>query len=137
MIRDSRRSGLIPFRVSEFFRNDVPRDAGAIDRFLEGETKNSDLPSEWRELRPILEAARESQPGFGIVFAGSGSAHDGRDAEHCKNFTRSRKLNLKARRLADSDKGHFHLSAAHAGRVPLAGSETTTRGQLIKEGFDV
>lgn len=137
MIRDSKRSGLIRFHASEFFRNDVPGDAKAIDRFLKKEAKNSDLPSDWRELAPILEAARESQPGFGIVFAGSGSVHDGRDAELYKNFTSSRKLHLKAKRFADSDKGHFHLGAAHAGRVPLEGSEATTCGRLIKDGFDV
>lgn len=138
IIRDSKGAGLIRYHASEAFRNDVPGDASAIGKFLKKEIDSSRLPSDWRALAPILEAARESLPDFGIVFAGSKAVQNkGRDAELFKNFTSSRKLHLKAKRFKDNDKGHFFLGAAHASRVPLSGSETTTCGLLIKAGFEV
>lgn len=138
IIRDARRDGLIRYHASEFFDNDVPADARAVGRFLKKEIGTADLPASFRELAPILEAARESLPRFGIVFAGSKRVQGTRrDAELFKNFTSSRKRHLEAERFAKQDKGHFYLGAAHAARVPLRGTEATTCGRLVKAGFDV
>jgi len=138
IIRDARRDGLIHYHASEFFDNDAPADAEAVGKYLKKEIGSSELPSGLRELAPILEAARESLPNFGIVFAGSKRVQGKRrDAELFENFTSSRKLHLKAKRFAGSDKGHFFLGAAHASRVPPVGTAATTCGRLIKAGFDV
>lgn len=135
-VRTARRSQLLQYHASEHFINDTATDGTEVDEFLRGKRAASALSSHLRVMVPILEAARESLPGFGLVFAGT-KTHDQRDRRIHAHFSSSRALHVKAGRFASTAKGQFHLGADHAARIQHQGTEKTTCARLVAEGFKV
>ena len=122
------------FHASEYFINEVALGA-VVEDYLEGRKTKSSLPSGIRLMAPILDAVKERLATTGIVFSGSRFEGSTRDRMIFQNFKSSRALHLQSKRFAEADPGHFHIGAAHAGRLPLAGGIPTTTQLLIKDGF--
>ena len=136
LIRHARASRLFRYFASEHFVNDTRTDGAAIDAYLQGSLPAARLPPDLREQAPILDAVRESMPGFGVVFAGT-KTQSQRDRRIHAHYTSSRNLHLRARRFDAAAKGIFHLGADHAGRVPNGRTERTTCARLVADGMAV
>lgn len=136
LVREARRSGQIKFHASEHFHNDTRTHGDEIDRFLRGRITSTGLSSTLRPFAPLLEEIKLSLPSFGVVFTGTPS-HTNRDQRLFNHFNSSRQLHLSAGRFTARDRGHFHLGAHHAGRVPPSGSTKTTCGHLLDAGFEL
>ena len=123
------------FHASEHFLNTVAV-GNVVEKYLLGEATSSSLPSNVRALVPVLDAIKRDISKTGLVYSGS-SAQSARDKKIFDSFKSSMGLHVNAKRFATNDQGHFHIGAAHGGRLPLGGSTPTTAKLLIDDGFNV
>lgn len=129
------RTALVRYHASEHFLN--TRSYGrAVAGYLKGRHGRSGLHASVRALTPILDFIKGDLNKRGLVFAGS-PKNTGRDRRIYGNFMASRELHLKAGRFSASDRGMFHIGAAHGSRLPQDGSAKTTTQLLIAKGLDV
>lgn len=126
------------YHASEHFNN-TETYGEKVAQYLEGKITKLGLPSDIRPLTVVLDAIKVDVSNRGIVFAGttakSGSTHRRHERIH-HHFTSSFGLHIKAGRFKKTDKGHFHIGAFHASRLPQIGSTKTTTQRLIADGFN-
>jgi hypothetical protein len=126
----------VRYHASEHFLN-TKEYGDKVTKYLKGEISKSGLPSGIRPLAVILDAIKIDIKTRGIVFAGTTVKNSERRHERLHyHFTSSYNLNIKEGRFTKTDKGHFHIGAFHAARLPQQGSAKTTTQLLTDDGFD-